>query len=88
MKWRTVPLEWKVWDDGKLAFNIGSGTTHLLSPTAASVLEALERKACDPAEVASWLSGGKADETDSELLGRVDELLSKLDALGLIELVE
>jgi len=88
MKWRTAPLEWKVWDDGKLAFNIGSGTTHLLNPTAASVLEVLERRACDRAEIASWLSSGKTDEADSELLDQVDELLTKLDELGLIELVE
>ena len=78
-------LCWKQWHDGTLVFNALSGNTHLLNPTAAMVLRALEQRPANAVELAEQLASQIGVEADEELATQVETLLSNLDELGLIE---
>jgi PqqD family protein of HPr-rel-A system len=84
--WKTVKIYWKQWDDGTVVFNALSGSTHLLNPTAAIVLKALEEKPANATDLAQYLASKIQVDSDQELIAHVENLLSNLDELGLIEM--
>lgn len=83
--WKTTTVYWKEWDDGTVVFNAQSGNTHLLSPTAARVLKALEQRPASAIDLAHQLASQVQVDSDQELTAQVEKLLANLDALGLIE---
>lgn len=83
--WKAVKVYWKQWNDGPVVFNALSGNTHLLNPTAAMVLQALEQQPANALDLAHQLASQIQVDPDQELTAQVETLLSNLDELGLIE---
>jgi PqqD family protein of HPr-rel-A system len=83
-KWRAVKIHWKEWDDGILAYNASSGSTHVLNPITAKILKALEK---DPANIIEALERITEDDgpTDDEVLASIEKFVADLEELGLIE---
>ena len=82
------PLQWQVWDDEFVVYNTGSGDTHLLDPVAAEVLQSLEKKTADLSELAGRVSASIEIEPDSKFSDYLEQLLSDLHKLGLIQRVQ
>jgi PqqD family protein of HPr-rel-A system len=83
--WKAAPLLTKCWEDGVVVFNIDSGSTHLLNPIAAKVLEYLSQNPAHSSAVADRIAAENNLEADAELNYNIDRLLNYLDSLGLIE---
>ena len=83
--WKAVELKWKNWQDGVVVFNLLSGNTHVLNPTAARVLNVLNNAPMSGEELASKLASDNGIDFDKDLVERVQGLLANLDDLGLIE---
>lgn len=83
--WKTTKLAWKSWGDDVVVFNFSSGDTHLLNPVAAQALKILEQKPLNTHELSQQLASSDRLPTDEQLTAHVEDLLSKLDEMGLIE---
>jgi PqqD family protein of HPr-rel-A system len=83
--WRAASLLMKSWDDGVIVYNLDSGTTHLLNPTAGQVLYYLADAHASAAALSHRLACENDLESDEELDHTVEDLLKQLDSLGLIE---
>jgi PqqD family protein of HPr-rel-A system len=83
--WKTTKLAWKSWDDEVVVFNFASGDTHLLNPVAARALRILEQKPLTAREVSQQLASSDTLPADEQLIEHVENLLSRLDEMGLIE---
>ena len=82
------PLRWRSWDDEFVVYNSGSGDTHLLDPVAAEALQSLEQESADLSELVDRVSGSMEIEPDTEFSAYLEQLLSDLYKLGLIERVQ
>ena len=83
--WKVARIVSKSWDDGVVVFNLDSGSTHLLNPTAAQALKCLEETPCDARVLSERLASQTALDSDAELVTHVERLLAQLDELGLVE---
>jgi PqqD family protein of HPr-rel-A system len=83
--WRAGHLLMKSWDDGVIVYNLDSGTTHLLNPTAGQVLYYLAAAHASAGALSHRLASENDLESDQELDHTVEDLLKQLDSLGLIE---
>ncbi len=83
--WRAANLLMKSWDDGVIVYNLDSGTTHLLNPTAGQVLYYLADAHASAGALSHRLACENDLESDQELDHTVEDLLKQLDSLGLIE---
>jgi PqqD family protein of HPr-rel-A system len=83
--WRAGRLLMKSWDDGVIVYNLDSGTTHLLNPTAGQVLYYLADAHASVGALSHRLASENDLESDEELDHTVEDLLKQLDSLGLIE---
>jgi PqqD family protein of HPr-rel-A system len=83
--WRAANLLMKSWDDGVIVYNLDSGTTHLLNPTAGQVLYYLADARASVGALSHRLASENDLESDAELDHTVEDLLMQLDSLGLIE---
>jgi PqqD family protein of HPr-rel-A system len=83
-RWRAVEIHWKEWDDGILAYNASSGSTHVLNPISAKILKALEKY---PANIIEALEQITQDigPSDDEVLASIEKFVANLEELGLIE---
>jgi PqqD family protein of HPr-rel-A system len=83
-KWRAVEIHWKEWDDGILAYNALSGSTHVLNPISAKILKALEKY---PANIIEALERITQDTgpSDDEMVASIEKFFANLEELGLIE---
>lgn len=80
-------LHWRTWGDDIIVYNEASGDTHLLRPVDAAVLERLQQgPARIPQLVAHVVEALRIEESD-ELYFYVDDLLTKLENLALVEKV-
>jgi len=82
------PLQWQVWDDEFVVYNTGSGDTHLLDPVAAEVLQSLEQESANLPELVGKVTASLEIEPDSKFSDYLEQLLSDLYKLGLIEKVQ
>lgn len=82
------PLQWQVWDDEFVVYNTGSGDTHMLDTLAAEVLQSLEKKTADLSELAGRVAASIEIEPDSKFSDYLEQLLSDLHKLGLIQRVQ
>jgi len=76
---------WKSWADEVVVYNIVSGNSHLLSPTAVKVLKLLESRPLGISEISEQLALSENVGLDEEITVQVEKLLSSLDELGLVE---
>jgi PqqD family protein of HPr-rel-A system len=83
--WKTPTLLWKSWGEEVIVFNLASGNTHLLNPVAAQVLRALERKPANTFELSSQIAASANIDADEEFIQHVEQLVTNLDELGLVE---
>ena len=81
----TTPLRWREWDGEFVVYNAASGQTHYLNGLAAKVLQYFEAQ---PASFASLMSDIEIDDraagNTAPLLKQLGDLVTELDALGLI----
>ena len=82
------PLRWRSWDDEFVVYNSGSGDTHLLDPVAAEALQNLEQESADLSELAGRVAASLKIQADSEFSAYLEQLLSDLYKLGLIERIQ
>jgi PqqD family protein of HPr-rel-A system len=83
--WKSAKLVWKSWADEVVVYNIVSGNSHLLSPTAVKVLKLLETRPLGTSEISEQLARSENVSVDAEITLQVEKLLSSLDELGLVE---
>ena len=82
------PLHWQSWDDEFVVYNSGSGDTHLLDPVAAEALQNLEQESADLSELVDRVAASLEIEPDSEFSAYLEQLLSDLHKLELIQRVQ
>jgi PqqD family protein of HPr-rel-A system len=85
MGWRTVKLLWREWDGETVVYNVNSGNTHLLNPTAVEVLRMIERDVLTAGELSDRLMNRLGGSSNEEIMDGVKSLLVNLDHLGLVE---
>ena len=86
--WQVVPgqsLAFREWDGEAVLYNDLSGNTHLLDGAAIEVLEALRLAPATAATLASALADRIECDADDELPTLIDELLTGLAGLDLVE---
>ena len=83
--WKATELLWREWDGENIVFNVSSGNTHLLQPTAVDVLRLLEKETLSAEEISERLISMVGVSSDEEIVKNVETLLMNLDHLGLIE---
>jgi PqqD family protein of HPr-rel-A system len=81
-------LVWRLWDDEYVLLNTASGDTHLLDLLSGEVLRCLEEGPADAevlaARVLRKMDPGP-DRDPSPLAARIEDILTTLDELGLVE---
>ena len=83
--WRAAELLCGEWEGESVVFNVNSGNTHLVSPTAFQLLRIIERDALTPREISQRLIATVCESCDDEIISNVESLLANLDRLGLVE---
>jgi PqqD family protein of HPr-rel-A system len=79
-------LLWRTWDEESVILNTGSGFTHVLDATSASVLRSLQDAAATTDQLAERLATRLDSPVPySELAGYLENLLYRLEDLGLAE---
>jgi PqqD family protein of HPr-rel-A system len=81
--WKSAKLVWKCWGDEVVVYNVDSGNTHLLTPVAAQVLKILETEPLDAMNIAQRLALSADLNVEQELTRHVEDLIVRLDDLGL-----
>jgi PqqD family protein of HPr-rel-A system len=90
MKWRAisnVALHFRAWDDEIVVYNSLSGDTHLIDSATAQLLHLLQTAPADAATLAKALAPYFEVTQSADLPIRIEQLLTNLDALALIERV-
>jgi PqqD family protein of HPr-rel-A system len=85
--WRVTPgqaLACREWDGEAVLYNDLSGNTHLLDGAALDLLHALRDQPADAATLAARLAD-HFDAGDDDLAALIDDMLSALAGLDLIE---
>ena len=86
--WRapsSARLHWRSWDDEFVLYSSGSGDTHLLDPVAAEALRILEIESVSLFELVELVGRSLGIEPDDELASYLEQLIYRLEKLGLIE---
>ena len=86
--WRVAgnqPLRWRCWAGDYVVFNPLSGQTHFLDVFAGQMLKLIMSGTPSIFELRSEAARFLEVEQDDRLARTVDELLRRLDAVGLIE---
>ena len=90
-RWKAIssfPLHWRSWGDEFVVYNSGSGDTHLLDPVAAEALQNLEQESADLSELVARVAASLEIEPDTDFAAYLEQLLSDLYKLGLIERIQ
>ena len=81
-------LVWRVWDPGEcVAYHCVAGETHLLNAVTAAVLRVLERSTLSLDELCDTIAGEFGVDDPAEYRASLAQLLTHLDALGMIRSV-
>ena len=86
--WQLTPpaeLYWQQWGDECLFYHAASGDTHLIDPTGAQVLQAMQASPKTLADLLEHVRGSDDAETNQGLSGYLESLLAKLHRFGVIE---
>lgn len=90
MRWRTLrddALHFRAWDDEVVIYDALSGDTHIIDPTAAQILQALQHSPSDVPSLAKLLAVQLQCEPGDELNQDIESVLSDMAALSLVECV-
>ena len=68
-----------------MVYNSGSGHTHVLDPVAALLIQQLAARSCETTELIERIAALLNLDVDEELRARLQQTLSQLDELGLVE---
>ena len=87
-RWRSVApdaIVWREWEGEFVLRNERTGSSHLLSPLAGSVLQVLlhSDRALTSIDIATRLGQAHAVATDADGCAAIDEVLSEFHRLGL-----
>ena len=88
--WRVVPLSnlhWRFLELQYVVYNSGSGHTHVLDPVAALIIQQLTEGWHESEELVGRIATLLNLNVDEELRTRLQQTLSQLDELGLVERV-
>jgi len=88
LRWQTPPsvvFHWKLLEDQYVVYNSGSGHTHVLDPIAALLVQQLNERCCETAELVQRIASLLNLETTEEFSNELQQTLSELDELGLVE---
>ena len=91
MMWKVISeqdLHFHSWDDECVVYNNLSGDTHLLSLAAAQILLKLKEAPSNAALLAVTLAPLWQVDPDQELALQIENILSDLNAIALIEPVQ
>jgi PqqD family protein of HPr-rel-A system len=80
-------LHWRFLEREYVVYNSGSGHTHVLDPVAALLIQQLTEGWCDTAELVERIATLLNLNVDEDLRTRLEQTLSQLGELGLVELV-
>ena len=86
--WRVAPGDDLRWFDGAeeaVLFHSGSGETHLLDGDAAEILQSLEARPGNAADLVARLVPAALAPERAALCGRIEQCLREFRRLGLIE---
>ncbi len=85
-RWATQSLLWQEWNSTPVIYNVASGNTHLITPTAAKVLRQLEKEPSSTSQIAEKIALESGIDTDDpELREHIERLINNLDELGLVQ---
>jgi PqqD family protein of HPr-rel-A system len=84
---RNVDFHWKRWEDVFTLYNSGSGQTHVLDPLAVLLIQLIGEGSHNTSELLQQMVAHLDVEASPEFREKLQETLSQLDALGLIEAV-
>jgi PqqD family protein of HPr-rel-A system len=90
MKWRVISneaLHFRSWGNEFVVYNSLSGDTHLLGSAAAQLLLNLQAHPSDAASLADSLAPHFDVAPGSDLPLQIDQLLTELNVLGLVECI-
>jgi len=88
--WRAIrgfELYWHAWDNEFVVYHSGSGDTHLLNLLAATALQSLQQAPADLSELTAQIASRHGLEIDEDFQRSMEELVTELARLGLIEQV-
>ena len=88
MAWRIGPetdLRWKLLGNQYVVYNCGSGDTHVLDPIAALLIQQIQERCFESDALADRVGALLNLEATEDLYCKLQETLSQLDRLGLIE---
>lgn len=81
-------LHWSEWDGEFVLFHENSSNTHQLSPVAATAIKFLIDEPANSSSLAQMTALKLKLEIDSALQDDIDQLLSQLKKLGIIQSVQ
>ncbi|MES2537658.1 MAG: HPr-rel-A system PqqD family peptide chaperone [Pseudomonadota bacterium] len=86
--WHALPghaLECHAWNDEFVFYNGLSGMTHILGPLAAQMIFLLQESSLDSLSLVNSLTLNSESPVEADDLQQVEEILSELHSLALIE---
>jgi len=87
-RWRVLRAEelyWRRWDEQYVVYDSGSGQTHVLDPAAALLIQLLGERSFEAFELSEKMASLLHVDADAEFQERLQQTLSKLEELSLIE---
>ena len=86
LQWRACRnVQIRGWADGAIIYDTASGNTHQLTPTAAQILNLLLNAPRSQEQLTSSVLSSQASGADPSQLTFIEDILSHLMELGLIE---
>jgi PqqD family protein of HPr-rel-A system len=89
--WRVIAAEalrWRCWEGDYVVFNPLSGHTHFLDIVSGQILTQLMPGRCTGSAIRSSVSQFLEVADDDKLAATVDEILIRLEDMGLVERVD
>ena len=78
-------LHWRDWDDEHVVYHAASGDTHRFNDVGAAVLRQLTDRSMTASGLVAQLASQVPDADRATLAHTVDDLIARLQDLGLIE---
>ena len=80
-----IQLLWREWGEAHVAYDSGSGSTHLFDPVTSIAIQHLQRHPARLADLVSHVSLRLEVEADQTLRNQLEQALAKLETLGILE---
>lgn len=80
-------LLWRSWGNEHIVYHTPSGDTHELNPTAAATLQVLQQRSATAEQLAKHIAVNFGIPLDDKLVLNIQEVLTRLKILGVVERV-